>query len=46
MDDVHSEDLWYVFRQGVSRDRYEAVRQNTAEYLDILLAFVNSMAQM
>jgi len=45
MDDVHSEDLWYVFRQGVTEDRYADIRRNTSEYLDILLAFVNRLAE-
>lgn len=44
MDDLHSEDLWYVFRQGVTEDRYAEIRRHTSEYLDTLMEFVDSLA--
>jgi hypothetical protein len=44
MDDVHSDDLWHVFQQGVSLDRYDEVRSSISQYLDLLVAFVNSLA--
>jgi hypothetical protein len=44
MDDVHSDDLWHVFQQGMSRERYEDVRTTTSHYLDLLVGFVDGLA--
>ena len=44
LDAYHSEDLWYVFRQGVEPSRYEDIRTRTAAYLDTLKRFVDNLA--
>ncbi len=35
VDDEHSEDSWFIFRQALTPDRYEEFRTKTAQWLDI-----------
>ena len=35
IDDEHSEDSWFIFRQAITPDRYDEVRKKTAQWLDI-----------
>jgi len=44
VDDHHAEDLWYVLRMVLSREKYEHVRRTTADCLDAVHGFVRSFA--
>lgn len=43
IDDDHSEDAWYVFRQAVTPDRYDDVLVKTNEWLDTWAAFLDHL---
>ncbi len=44
IDDDHSEDAWYVFRQAVTPDRYEEIMNKANTWLDTWTAFLNFLA--
>jgi hypothetical protein len=35
IDDDHSEDSWYLFRQAITPDKYEVTRKNVREWLEV-----------
>ncbi|MGZ3747171.1 MAG: hypothetical protein ACXWRE_07380 [Pseudobdellovibrionaceae bacterium] len=39
LDDDHSEDSWYIFRQAVESKDYDAIRENISQWLDIWYDF-------
>lgn len=43
IDDEHSEDSWYIFRQAVTPERYEEIRKKTLQWLDIWYDFGDSV---
>ncbi len=43
VDDDHAEDLWYVFRQAVTPDRYDDVRVKATATLDNIVGFIDGM---
>jgi hypothetical protein len=47
IDDDHSEDSWYLFRQAVTPEHYAQIRKSVAEWLEIWNAFgYNLMEQV
>ncbi len=43
IDDEHSEDSWYIFRQAVTPERYDEVRKKVGQWLDIWNDFGDSI---
>lgn len=43
IDDEHSEDMWYVFKQAADPDQYVRCRAKTKEVLDVWHAFLDHM---
>lgn len=43
IDDEHSEDSWYIFRQALTPDRYDEMREKFAQWLDIWYDFGDSI---
>lgn len=43
IDDEHSEDSWYLFRQAVTPERYEEIRRKVEAWLDIWYDFGDSV---
>lgn len=35
IDDEHSEDSWFIFRQAITPERYDEAKKKTAQWLDI-----------
>lgn len=43
IDDDHSEDSWYIFRQAITPDRYQEVRERVEEWLDVWNDFADNI---
>jgi hypothetical protein len=42
IDDDHSEDSWYIFRQAITPDRYEEIRKRVVVWLDLWNDFADN----
>lgn len=45
IDDEHSEDMWFVFRQAIEPKRYDEARAKTREVLDTWNAFLDHLGR-
>lgn len=43
IDDEHSEDSWYIFRQAVTPEQYDEIRKKVGQWLDIWNDFGDSV---
>jgi hypothetical protein len=43
IDDEHSEDSWYIFKQAITPDRYEEIQKKVQQWLDIWYDFGDSV---
>jgi hypothetical protein len=46
IDDEHSEDSWYIFRQAVTPERYDEVRVKVKQWLDVWNDFGDSVMHL
>jgi hypothetical protein len=44
IDDEHSDDAWYVFRQAVTPDRYKEISENVQKWLDTWAGFLDFLS--